>query len=65
MRQTGGGVNQAIRRCGPNPTEDSQTEGDFFAPNGKFVVSAGLLLSVFYTRLIRHNKVETGCGLLT
>ena len=37
----------------------------FFAPNGKFVFLAYLLLSVFYTRLMRPNKVETGRGLLT
>ena len=37
----------------------------FFAPNGKFVFLACLLLSVFYTRLMRPNKVETGRGLLT
>ena len=38
---------------------------NFFAPNGKFVFLACLLLSVFYTRLMRPNKVETGRGLLT
>ena len=37
----------------------------FFAPNGKFVFLACLLLSVFYTRLMRPNRVETGRGLLT
>ena len=37
----------------------------FFVPNGKFVFLAYLLLSVFYTRLMRPNKVETGRGLLT
>ena len=37
----------------------------FFAPNGKFVFLECLFLSVFYTRLMRPNKVETGCGLLT
>ena len=37
----------------------------FFAPNGKFDFLACLLLSVFYTRLMRPNKVETGLGLLT
>ena len=37
----------------------------FFAPNGKFVFSACLLLSVFYTLLMRPNKVEAGRGLLT
>ena len=37
----------------------------FFAPNGKFVFFACLLLSVFYIRLMRPNKVETGRGLLT
>ena len=37
----------------------------FFALNDKFVFLACLLLSVFYTRLMRPNKVETGCGLLT
>ena len=31
---------------------------------GKFFL-AYLLLSVFYTRLMRPNKVETGRGLLT
>ena len=36
----------------------------FFAPNDKFVFLACLLLSVFYTRLMRPNKVETGRGLL-
>ena len=39
--------------------------GIFFAPNGKFVFLACLLLSVFYTRLMRPNKVKTGRGLLT
>ena len=37
----------------------------FFAPNGIFVFLACLLLSVFYTRLMRPNKVETDRGLLT
>ena len=37
----------------------------FFEHNVKFVFSSCLLLSVFYTRLMRPNKVETGCGLLT
>ena len=37
----------------------------FFARNGKFVFSAFLLLSVFYTRPMRSNKIETGRGLLT
>ena len=37
----------------------------FFAPNGKSVFLACVLLSVFYTRLMRPNKVETGRGLLT
>ena len=37
----------------------------FCAPNGKFVFSAFLLLSVFYTHLMRPNKVEIGRGLLT
>ena len=37
----------------------------FFAPNDKFVFLACLLLSVFFTRLLRPNKVETGRGLLT
>ena len=36
----------------------------FFAPKGKFVFLACLLLSVFCTRLMRPNKVETGRGLL-
>ena len=35
----------------------------FFAPNGKFVLLACLLLSVFGTRLMRPNKVKTGHGL--
>ena len=37
----------------------------FCASNRKFVFSACLLLSVFDTRLMRPNKVETGRGLLT
>ena len=37
----------------------------FCALNGKFVLSACLLLSVFYTHLMRPNKVKTGRGLLT
>ena len=37
----------------------------FFAPNGQFVYLAHLLLSVFYTRLMRPNEVKTGRGLLT
>ena len=37
----------------------------FFAPNGKFVFPAFLLLRVFYARLMRPNKVETGRGLST
>ena len=37
----------------------------FCASNGKFVFSACLLLGVFYTRLMRLNKVETGRRLLT
>ena len=37
----------------------------FFAPNGKFVFSACLFLSVFYTSQMRFNKVKAGRGLLT
>ena len=37
----------------------------FFTPNDKFVFLACLLLIVFYTLLMRPNKVETGRGLLT
>ena len=36
----------------------------FFVPNGKFVLSAYLLLSVYCTRLMRPKKVETDRGLL-
>ena len=38
----------------------------FFVHNGKFVVlSLAFLLCVFYTSLMRPNKVETGGRLLT
>ena len=36
-----------------------------FAPNGQFVFSACLLLSVLTPFFMRPNKVETGRGLLT
>ena len=37
----------------------------FFGTQIKFVFSACLLLSVFYTCLMKPNKDETGRGLLT
>ena len=38
----------------------------FFTPNSKFVYfSACLLLSAFYTRLMRPKKVQTGHGFFT
>ena len=39
---------------------------DYFAHNGKFAdLGFAFLLCVFYTRLMKPNKVETGRGLLT
>ena len=36
-----------------------------FAPNGEFAFSAFLILRVFYTCLMKSNKVETDRELLT